>query len=184
MVWGSDVDGLLSNFGQGFIERGVAMGVNCCLPEDHTKIDKWMFPCSPHFKEIWASVEKDEAFWLGLPVYEQAREAMQEIEPPAFYITSRPVRNEVTEQWLEQNGFPKARVITVSDPQHKLQYLVEHKLDGYVDDLVSTIRQVRSEGVNGILYKAPYQVSEDISGLPIISDLRELPKMLESVNGV
>ena len=50
---GLDCDGVLSNFSQGFIDAGAAMGINCCLPKNWKAVDKWFFPCADHFKEIW-----------------------------------------------------------------------------------------------------------------------------------
>jgi hypothetical protein len=179
MNYGLDVDGVLSNFGQGIINKACELGWGCDFPADSSKIDKWVF--SGRFMEVWNIIEKDESFWLSLPRFESAYKALKVIPSPAFYITKRPISSKITSQWLRSNGFPVSPVITVEDASHKLQYLVSHKVEAYVDDLFSTIRQVREAGVNGILYKAPYQVSEDITGLPVIEDLRELPALLQQV---
>jgi hypothetical protein len=174
-----DVDGVLANFGQAIINKAWELGWGCDFPENHTKIDRWMF--SGRFMDVWTLIEHDENFWLGIPPFEEARRDLWEIEPPAFYITKRPVASEVTSQWLKNNLFPIAPVITVADATHKLQYLLAHNVDAFIDDLPSTIREVRADGVNGILYAAPFQISENIEGLPIIHSLKELP---EVVNGV
>jgi len=179
MNWASDIDGVASNFGQAIINKACELGWGCDFPSDHTKIDRWMF--SGRFMDVWNIIEHDENFWLNIPAFEKAREAMKVIPAPAFYITKRPVSSELTATWLENNNFPNAPVITVDDPEKKLEFLITHNLDAYVDDLVSTIRQVRAAGVNGVLYEATYQATEDITGLPIIKDLRQLPSMIGGV---
>ncbi len=179
MNWASDCDGVVSNFGQAIINKACELGWGCDFPSSHEKIDKWMF--SGRFMDVWKIIEHDENFWLTIPPFEKAQQALKVVAAPAFWITKRPVSSEVTAEWLRLNGFPEAPVITVEDPEHKLQFLIGHNLDAYVDDLVSTIRQVRGAGVNGILYEATHQASENITGLPIISDLRELPRVIGGV---
>jgi hypothetical protein len=172
---GTDVDGVLAAFGQGFIERSREMGIDCCFPEDHTKITKWFFPCEKHFKEVWNTVETDESFWLGLKPLEPALSFFKSDKAfvPRMYVTKRHVPSEITRTWLLSNGFPDAEVITVDDAAKKTE-IVKKYCDLYVDDLVSTIRDMRHNNVNAILYKAPYQISEDISGLPIIENFTDL----------
>jgi hypothetical protein len=172
---GTDIDGVLCDFGQGFINRSNEMGIQCCFPEDSSKIDKWMFPCGEHFKQVWDTVETDESFWLNLPPLRPAQEFFKSSLSfvPRMYITKRHVSSDVTREWLVKNGFPDSEVITVDDPKKKIQ-IVKQDCDIYVDDLVQTVVDMRKENINAILYAAPYQVSEDVSGLPIISDFREL----------
>jgi hypothetical protein len=177
---GLDVDGVISNFSQGFIERSREMGIDCCFPEDHTKVTKWYYPCPEHFKEVWDTVETDESFWLGLKPLEPAYSFFQSdlAFRPRMYITKRHVPSSVTHQWIINNGFPDAEVVTVDDPKKKTQ-IVKENCDLYIDDLVSTIRDMRGNNINAILYKAPYQISEDVSGLPIIENFTDLYKMGE-----
>ena len=43
MKTGLDIDGVLANFPQGFIERAGTLGAGVSFPEDWTKQDTWNF---------------------------------------------------------------------------------------------------------------------------------------------
>jgi hypothetical protein len=182
---GLDVDGVLADFGQGFINKAIDLGVNkCCFPEDSSKITKWMFPCDEHFKYVWDAVETDTSFWLNLPPLPAAQNFFLS-NPwfiPELYLTKRHVPSWVTSRWLERNGFPVKsmygresgpEVITVDAPEKKIQ-IVQERCDVFVDDLVSTVKQMRAANIDARLYSAPYQVSENLEGLPVIYDLSEI----------
>lgn len=175
---GLDVDGVLANFLQGFIDAGSELGIQCCLPKDWKKVDRWMFPCVDHFKAIWdAKCEHSYKFWLNLqPLpaavkYFNSKNAIT----PELYITKRPCPSFITRKWLRSVEFPDAEVVTVSDPKNKLE-IVQERCDVYVDDLPSTVRQMREAGVNALLYSAPFHKGENIEGLPIIKSLSEIRK--------
>lgn len=86
----------------------------------------------------------NDAFIRSLTVIEGAVEGIKSLtrsEQLAFYITSRPQSLQtVTQEWLEEQGFSQAPVLTrdplVTDPDWKLQYLVEHfpNMSAIIDD--------------------------------------------------
>lgn len=177
---GLDVDGVLANFSEAFIKKGRQMGIQCCLPKDWKVVDKWMFPCADHFKEVWdTAVEHSYNFWLGIPPLPKAVKYFKQKTAftPELYITKRPCPSWVTRKWIRANEFPDAEVITVNDPADKL-IIVKERCDAYVDDLPSTVRQMLDAGVNAYLYAAPFHTGENIDGLPLIHNLGELRGLL------
>jgi hypothetical protein len=178
---GLDIDGCLANFSQGFIDAGVEMGIECCLPKNWKCVNKWMFPCVDHFKSIWdARCEHSYSFWLGLQPLPKAKRFFKSKKAfvPEVYITKRPCPSWVTRKWIVANGFPNAEVITVDDSAKKLDIILD-RCDLYVDDLPATIRQCREAGANAYLYSAPFHVGESIKGLPIIKNFSDLYKLKE-----
>jgi uncharacterized HAD superfamily protein len=176
---GLDVDGVLSNFSAGVIKLAKEKGFAKHFPECCHDVTSW--DMSEEFSEVMSDAWRDEKFWLELP-------ALTDSVPftPYCYITSRRVPSEVTAQWLKNNGFPEAPVITVSNPSEKIHWIEEHKLDLFVDDLYSTVRELRDAGYNSVLFEAPYQVGhvKECEGLPKIKSLNEVVPFLKSLDGV
>jgi hypothetical protein len=178
---GVDVDGIFANFSQGFIDAGIEMGIQCCLPKNWKCVDKWMFPCVYHFKEIWdARCEHSYNFWLGLDPLPKAKRFFMSKRAfvPEVYITKRPCPSWVTRKWLRNHNFPDSEVITVSDPAEKVE-IIKERCDIYTDDLPSTIKQCLDNGINAYLYDAPFQRGENIKGLPIIKGFGDLYELGE-----
>lgn len=167
---GLDVDGVLCNFAQGFIDQAYEDGYGEHVPKHWTHVNHW--DICPMFSTIMRKHWTSEKFWLDLKPL-----VSNELHfTPRCYITSRAVKSDVTAEWLETHGFPKAPVVTVSKPEHKYAYIRMFGLDLFVDDLYTTVKQVLDLGGNAVLYKAPYQRGhyEECRDLPIISDLREI----------
>lgn len=166
---GFDVDGVLAGFAQGVLDRAKVMGLESEFPRTADDIDCWNI--APRFAEVMEDVWTDEEFWLNL------EPLVTELPfPPACYITSRQIPSSVTEQWLDNNGFPKALVITVSHPREKLEHIIRLQLDLFVDDLHHTVRDIIDAGYNAVLLKTPYQRGheEECEGLPTIERLEDL----------
>jgi hypothetical protein len=170
---GLDVDGVLCCFASGAIKRAKELGLGDHFPADCQSTDYWGM--SDEFSTAMKGAWTDEQFWLDLP---PLRGSDKLNFTPYCYITSRQIPTSVTEAWLEKNGFPKALVITVTKPEEKLAYIREHNIDVFVDDLYTTVQQLRDAGVNAILYKAPYQRGhvEECKDLPTIESLEEIEK--------
>lgn len=168
---GLDVDGVLSCFSHGVIKRAKLLNVAEHFPSKCTDVATW--DMSEMFSYVMQDAWRQDKFWLDLP-------PLKGVLPlpftPYVYITSRLVSGETTKKWLNKHGFPDASVITVSNPKEKLQHVLDLKLDVFVDDLYSTVRDMRDAGVNAILYYAPYQVGhkKECEGLPTIKNLSEV----------
>jgi hypothetical protein len=180
---GLDVDGPLANFSSHFIARARALGLGERFPSCSEEIKQWMFCSQEDYNTVWDTVKNDEQFWLTIPPVVVSQEFFKNDScfKPAAYVTHRPVRSNVTARWLNLNGFPPATVISVSDPVNKLLQLRMSKVNLFVDDRVDTVRNLRDGGINAVLYKMSHQQAEDISGLPVISDLSELCDMFGKI---
>ncbi len=164
-----DIDGVLANFIQGVIDRAKTMGMAEHFPKTWRSVKYWNV--SPEFSKVMANAWMDSAFWLSLKP--MVKEIPFEV---TAYVTARPISNDITKQWLDKHGFPTAEVISVSLPEQKLAHLKELNVDAFVDDLYSTVREVREVGINGILYAASYQRGHkaECEGLPVIKSLEEI----------
>lgn len=170
MKKGLDIDGVLCNFPQGVIERAKTVNLSEHFPPCCHDVMSWDFGTdkfSAVMKDAWLSVE----FWLKL---KPLAYSLPLSFTPDCYITSRPVENWVTEQWLDLWKFPKADVITVKNPLDKLEVIKERKLDLFVDDYIETVRHLRENGVNALLFEAPYQRGHEHADLPKIKCLSEV----------
>lgn len=171
---GLDCDGVLANFPQALIEKAAELGYADRFPAHWKDIDCWYIAngnCPDTFGLVWPHIKSDIDFWLKIKPLPFSG-PLDFI--PDCYITSRPVPSWVTEQWLALFHFPKAPVITVTDPKDKLVHALERKLDLFVDDHYETIEYMREHGVEAVLYSAPYQRGHAVDHLPTIKHLSEI----------
>ena len=175
-LYGLDVDGVLLNFSQAFIEKCCSMGLPC--PSDWTKVRGWMFVDEKVFYQVWKEIEKDEKFWLSLPPFEDAVKSIKKLPPPEVYVTHRPISSLITKQSLLNAGFPDAKVISVAEPENKVLQLKLNKVEVFVDDRITSCKYFRDNGIDCLLYDAPYHITEDTLNLPTIKSLKELKKYL------
>jgi hypothetical protein len=174
MKIGLDVDGVLANFPRGVIERARLMGLSHHFPKCCHDISHWNM--SDKLGEVMKDAWTDPSFWLGL---KPLAYSLPLDFSPECYITSRPIADSVTEEWLNLWRFPAAPVVTVKQASEKLQHIQERELDLFVDDYYETVIQLLDAGVNAVLYKAPYQRGHLTKHLPKISHLRKLNEYVE-----
>lgn len=166
MKIGLDIDGVLCNYVQGILDVAKERNLEG-FPSDWTEVDYW-FICDG-FLDVMKTITYDTDFWLKLKPLPYT--APMDFTP-ACYITQRPIDNWITEQWLSVHRFPTAEVIRVEDAKDKINHV--KGLDLFVDDLYTTVRSMRAEGINAVLYEAPYQRGHDVSDLPKIKHLMEV----------
>lgn len=127
---GLDIDEVLADFTGGF---------NRWFDVDY----KWhSWNVSYGFDAKFKEIEGNTDFWMGL---EKLIEPQNIPFEPTCYITKRPIPSEVTQGWLEKNGFPAAPVITVDGS--KVHTATEYKLDVFIDDNYNTFRELTNAGV-------------------------------------
>jgi hypothetical protein len=111
-----------------------------------------------------------DIFYSTLPVKERPEDIPF---VPECYITHRPVSKEVTEKWLEKNGFPLKPVFQVSNREEKLKVAQDMKLDIFIDDNFDTFQMMNQNGVCCFLYDALHNRRHDV-GYRRIKSLKEL----------
>ena len=102
------------------------------------------------FKPIWKRVKDNAAFWLGLPV-------LNGYIPRCCvaYVTSRYCSPQITEMWLQANDLPLLPIYYVKSDD-KLSILLEHGLDGIVDDKAEVFEKVSARLPMSFLVSRPW----------------------------
>lgn len=122
-----------------------------------------------HFEEMTASGEL-ETFYLDLPVLTKPQDVPFE---PHCYVTSRPVPTELSEKWLDKNGFSVKKVITVPPGTSKLQVLKDEGVDIFVDDRYENFVELNNGGICCYLFDAPHNQKYNV-GYKRIKSLKEI----------
>src|ERR1035437_9969534 len=81
---------------------------------------------------------------------------------PYVYVTSRAVSNDLTTEWLDMNGFPKTKVVTVPSRTSKLDVLKELNVDIFVDDKFQTFVELNKNGILCYLMNCPHNKRFDV----------------------
>lgn len=75
---------------------------------------------------------------------------------PHMYITSRPIKTEITEQWIDSNGFPTRPVVTVPLGTSKVDVLKAHNIDIFIDDRYDNFIEINKAGICCLLMDMPH----------------------------
>jgi 5'(3')-deoxyribonucleotidase len=81
---------------------------------------------------------------------------------PRCYVTSRPVRTEVTIEWLDKHGFPRVPVHTVGLGEDKSTVLKEAGVDVFIDDSFNNFVNINKSGILCYLWDAPHNARFDV----------------------
>jgi hypothetical protein len=169
-----DVDGVLANFLQGAIDKAHEVGLADAFPCCWREVKMWNLSTEGKFLQLMKPFWQDAQFWLELNPLPRAPRKFQ----PEIYLTARPIESTVTEQWLLNNGFPTAPVVTVSKPDEKLAVLKERGL-WLIDDHHETVEECLKEGIKAYLFKAPHQAGYDVGHLPIVTSVEQAVTLYE-----
>lgn len=126
----------------------------------------WNF--DPHIKDKFKQLDKD--FWLSIKPKINPKDLPFE---PHCYITSRPIPNEWTEQWIAENGFPTMPVYTVGVGESKVDVAKKSGIDIFVDDRFDNFVELNRAGICTYLMDAPHNQRYNI-GYKRIKDLKDL----------
>jgi hypothetical protein len=160
-----DVDGILSNFNQRFIETAKDMGLGDHFPARWQWIKTWRY--SDRFSEVWDTIKMDTQWWLSIEPHAGARESIK--FPVEAYVTARPIPGEFTAAWLQHYEFPLASVLTVEPDASKLAALKHLNIDLYVDDRPENFHEVLAGGITCLLFDRPWNRECADGGLRITS---------------
>lgn len=93
---------------------------------------------------------------------------------PVCYITSRPVSDEVTMEWLDKHQFPARKVYTVSVGGSKIDAAKEAEVEVFVDDRFENFKEFNENGILCYLFDAPHNQRYNV-GFKRIKSLNEIP---------
>lgn len=93
---------------------------------------------------------------------------------PHCYITSRPVPQEITEQWLDRWGFPARKVISLDVVTSKVAAAKEAGVEVFIDDSFDNFVELNKAGITTYLFSAPWNQKHDVGHFRIKS-LKDLP---------
>ncbi len=155
---GLDIDGVLADFARAWHEL---------YNEINPRPTTWYFDpkIGKRFEAMRKANTLDE-FYLNIQPLIYPKEIPFE---PYCYITSRPVKGEITEQWLKKNGFPEKPVISLDIRQSKVEAARNVGVDIFVDDHIDNFIELNNGGVTTYLYTAPWNSEFDAGQLRINS---------------
>jgi len=93
---------------------------------------------------------------------------------PHCYITSRPVSTNISEQWIDNNGFPRKKVYTVDIMKSKVELAKEAGIEIFIDDSFDNFVDLNNNGIFTYLYTQPWNIKHDVGHMRINS-LKDLP---------
>jgi len=142
-----------------------------CMKFGMARPDSWNF--DRLIKERFQGLEDThelEYFMLGLERKIDPNEIPFE---PHCYVTSRSVPTEITEKWLDRNGFPTRPVYTVGMGTSKVEAIKAAGVDIFVDDCFRNYEELNNAGICTYLLDAKHNRRYDV-GSRRIYHLREL----------
>lgn len=143
-VW-LDLDGCCVSLEEPFLEH---FG----LPPEHpTDWDDF------RFRELLPEVADDPEFWANLP---RLCEPCDLIYPISGYCTSRTIDDEVTQKWLDDNGFPRKPLINVRGA--KKSEALKGICDVFVDDGFHNFCDLQQNGIPCYLMTRPHNAKYDV----------------------
>ena len=160
---GLDIDGVLADFVGSWHKK---------FPDVTAKPNSWFFDrkIGNRFKEMKKTGELDE-FYLNIDLLITPDELPFD---PHCYITSRPVANEITEEWLDRNGFPARPVKTVDIRTSKAEVAKEMGVEIFVDDSYENFVDMNNNDVFTYLYTTSWNKRYDVGHMRI-NELKDIP---------
>jgi hypothetical protein len=160
---GLDIDGVLADF---------TLAWHQTYPEVSPRPNTWYF--DPKIVERFEQMRNDNTlndFYLNIKPLIKPEEIPFE---PHCYITSRPVPKEITEEWLDINGFPARPVISLDIRTSKVDAAKANGVEIFIDDSYENFIDLNNNSVFTYLYNAPYNTKFDVGHMRINS-LNDLP---------
>ena len=141
--FGLDIDSVLGDFTPHFLNY---------LGLDPTAPIHWY---DPRIMSNFHRIIEDKEFWLTMPVLNGPETLVFE---PACYITARSIPVEWTEEWLNNNGFPVAKVVSIGRNDSKIAAAKEIGIEVFLDDKFENYVELNSAGVECYLYTSSHNV--------------------------
>lgn len=123
-----------------------------------------------NIRQKFESLKEDKDFWMSIPPKISPDEIPFE---PFCYITSRPIPNEWTMEWIAKNGFSQTKVYSVPFGVSKVEIAKSSGLDIFVDDRFENFVELNKAGICTYLLDAPHNKRYNV-GHKRIYHLKEL----------
>jgi hypothetical protein len=148
---GIDVDGVLADFTGSW---------NKLYPEISATPNSWYLDrkVGKRFEDMRASGTLNN-FYLNIEPLMKPEDMPFE---PSCYITSRPVPQEITEQWLDKYNFPARKVISLDIKQSKVEAAKDAGIEIFIDDSYENFVELNKAGICTYLYTAPWNKRYDV----------------------
>lgn len=160
---GLDIDGVLADFNSGWSE----------LYPDISKTPNSFF-LDRNIKERFAEMREKNTlddFYLNLKPLILPENLPFE---PHCYITSRPVKKEISEQWLDILGFPKKQVYSIDIMESKVDAAKDAGVEIFIDDRFENFVELNNAGIFTYLFTSSWNLKYDVGHMRLNS-LTELP---------
>jgi hypothetical protein len=155
---GIDVDGVLADFTGSWSKL---------YPEISATPNSWYLDrkVGKRFEEMRANGTLND-FYLNIEPLMKPEDMPFE---PSCYITSRPVPQEITEQWLDNNHFPARKVISLDIKQSKVEAAKDAGVEIFIDDSYENFVELNKAGICTYLYSAPWNKRYDVGHMRLNS---------------
>lgn len=121
-----------------------------------------------HFQSF--SPEELNEFYLNIPAKMKPEDIPFE---PHCYITSRSVPVELTQQWIQKNGFPTVPIYSIGFGNSKVEVAKQSGIDWFVDDSYSNFAELNEAGICTWLWDSPHNQQHNV-GYKRIKSLKDL----------
>jgi uncharacterized HAD superfamily protein len=179
-----DLDGVVCDFTTYAVAAGREMFPNR-FPDDYESRSAWSFNdilSDKEWKRLFAHMKGQKTFWLNLPPYQDALDALEAYMEKAghddlYFVTSRgssscATAEEQTEDWLFDNYLPAHHLIVVTHAEDKAAIIAENGIQFSLDDLPATVRACNAiPGHSAFLLDRPY--NREDTDLPRVFSVRE-----------
>lgn len=147
---GLDIDGVIANWQQHLFDYN-----------NHPIKDVQYWSC-PVVDKLFDLIRTDNKFWLSIPPLINPDQLPFE---PACYITARTIPAEITQQWLDNNGFPQAPLYCVKEGESKVNIALKANINLFIDDSYNNFVQLNNAGVTTLLFTQEYNKKYNVGHL-------------------
>ena len=113
----------------------------------------------PRISNNFSKIENDEDFWKKIPCHVCYDKILYE---PECYITSRSIPIEWTQNWLDNNQYPKAKLFSVGRGESKTKIALEQGIEVFLDDSFDNYCELNKNNIDCYLYSASHNLKYDV----------------------